>query len=874
MHPIRSFAVTPALPARLSRLRELAYNLRWSWDPETIDLFRRLDRDLWESTGHNPVLLLGAIRQERLEDAAADDGFMAHYQRVCEEFDAYMGAERTWFNRSKVQPHDLRIAYFSAEFGLTECLRTYSGGLGMLAGDHLKSASDLGMPLVGVGLLYQEGYFRQYLNADGWQGELYPQNDFANLPVTLERRPGGEPVTISVDFPQGPVYAQVWRVQVGRVPLFLLDTNLPANKPPERDITDRLYGGDREMRIRQEIILGIGGIRALEELGLRPTVCHMNEGHSAFLALERIRILMQEKGLSFAEAREATAAGNLFTTHTPVPAGIDVFAPDLVDRYFASYYPALGLSRDEFLALGRKNPYDHGEPFSMAILALHLAARANAVSELHRETSRAMWQGVWPGVPAHEVPIAAVTNGVHPATWVAQPDIAALYERYLGPGWLAAPADAAVWDAVDRIPSEELWRAHERRREQLVAFARRRLQEQLERRGAPDAEIAAAGEVLDPAALTIGFARRVASYKRGTLLFRDLQRLARILNNRERPVQIIIAGKAHPQDNAAKEIVRQIVHFCRREEFRSRIVFIEDYDMVIARHLVQGADVWLNTPRRPEEASGTSGMKAALNGVLNMSVLDGWWPEAYRPGLGWRIGHGEEYEDPDYQDEVESNAIYDLLEKEVVPLFYDRGPDDIPRGWISFVKASIRAIAPHFNTHRMVHQYFQQFYLPAAQQAQRLAAGDFERAKRLAAWHARVRQEWGQVRFGRVWMGASTEVKVGNKVPVQATMQLGNLTPDDVVVEIYFGVLDAHFELTSGQAIPMAWSGEDGKGTYVFVGEIPCHTTGQFGFTLRVLPRHPDLSHPFAAGLLKWAEDGIPAETKPELAIVAQPAKR
>ncbi|MHB1416162.1 MAG: alpha-glucan family phosphorylase, partial [Chloroflexota bacterium] len=732
---------------------------------------------------------------------------------------------------------------------------------------HLKSASDLGLPLVGVGLLYEEGYFRQYLNADGWQGELYPENDFANLPITMERDQNGSPITIAIDYPQGKVVAQIWRVQVGRIPLYMLDTNIPANKMAERDIAKRLYGGDREMRIKQEILLGIGGIRALDAVGLRPTVCHMNEGHSAFLALERIRMLMVEEGLTFNEAREATKAGNLFTTHTPVPAGIDVFAPDLVDRYFSAYYPQLGLSRDEFLALGRRNTGDYNEPFSMAILALHLAAHANGVSELHRDTSRRMWQAVWPNVPLHELPIGAVTNGVHVSTWVAQPDVSGLYDTYLGRDWRDDPSDDGVWKAVDRIPDEELWRTHERKREQLVSFARKQLQEQLERRGAPEAEIIAAGEALDPAALTIGFARRVAAYKRGTLLFRDPARLWRILNYRERPVQIILAGKAHPQDNIAKEIVREILHFCRREEFRSRIVFLEDYDMVIARHLIQGADIWLNTPRRPEEASGTSGMKAALNGVLNMSVLDGWWPEAYQPGLGWRIGRGEDYDDPEYQDEIESRAVYDLLEKEAVPLFYDRSQDGVPHGWTGYMKASIRTISPRFNTNRMVRQYFGRYYLSSAARAERLAADDLRRAKDLAAWRKRVERAWSGLRISRVWADLDTEVKVGSSVPVHASIYLGELQPEDVAVQIYHGALDTHQNIAAGKAIPMNWTGEDAERTFMFVGQIPCNTTGQYGFTLRVLPKHEDMGNPLESGLITWAEQGISQEE--DVAVVA-----
>ncbi len=644
MRPSHTFRVIPSLPASLERLRDLAYNLSWAWNHDAIDLFRRLDRDLWETTLHNPVLMLGTIRQERLEEVMADDGFMAHLERVGRDLDRYMQARNTWYSKNCPNGDGARIAYFSAEFGLTECLRIYSGGLGILAGDHLKSASDLGLPLVGVGLLYQQGYFRQYLNPDGWQQEQYPDNDFYNLPLTLERQLSGAPLTVEVEYPGRTVKAQVWRVQVGRVPLYLLDTNVEGNRPDDRDITDQLYGGDSDMRIRQEILLGIGGIRALEILGLRPTVCHMNEGHSAFLALERIRLLMQDCQLTFAEAREAAMAGNVFTTHTPVPAGIDRFHPDLIDQYFSGYYPRLGLSRHEFLGLGRMNPNDPNGYFCMAVLAMRLAYRINGVSQLHGRVSRQMWQEVWPQVPADEVPILGITNGIHPRSWISN-DMAGLYDRYLGPRWSDRPADAKIWQQATRIPDEELWRTHERRRERLVTFARGRLRDHLEQQGGSPSEIGHADEVLDPEALTIGFARRFATYKRATLLFRDLERLARILGDKDRPVQLIFAGKAHPQDNAGKELIRQIIHLARRQEFRNRIVFLEDYDMDVARYLVQGVDVWLNTPRRPHEASGTSGMKATANGGLNLSILDGWWDEGYTPDTGWAIGGGEEYRD-------------------------------------------------------------------------------------------------------------------------------------------------------------------------------------------------------------------------------------
>ncbi len=868
MQPICTFTVVPSLPTRLERLRDLAYNLWWCWNLDAIDLFRRLDRDLWEESGHNPVLMLGGIKQERLEEAAEDDGFLAHLERVYQQFDRYVHSPNTWYKKAHGAlalsgstelaevlaegSGEPCIAYFSAEFGLTDCIPNYAGGMGVLAGDHLKSASDLGLPLVGVGLLYQKGYFRQYLNPDGWQQERYPENDFYNMPVQPALREDGTPVTVRVDYPGRKVTAQVWRAQVGRVPLFLLDTNIPVNNRQDQDITDELYGGDLEMRIQQEIMLGIGGIRALEALGIHPTLCHMNEGHSAFLALERIRILMEEQGLSFAEAREAASAGNVFTTHTPVPAGIDRFPPHLMDRYFSNYYRGLGLSREEFVALGRGNPVDHQELFCMTCLALRLAAHTNAVSQLHGKVSRRMWQGIWPGVPEDEVPITSVTNGIHIPSWTSL-DLARLYDRYLGPRWLERPDAQTIWERVNEIPNEELWRTHERRRERLVAVVRRRLREQLNRRGVSPSEIERASEVLDPKALTIGFARRFATYKRATLILRDPERLARILNDKDCPIQIIFAGKAHPQDNPGKKLIQQIVHFARREEFRRQIVFIEDYDVSIARYLVQGVDIWLNTPLRPREASGTSGMKAAANGVLNMSTLDGWWDEAYQPDSGWAIGRGELYEDLNYQNDIESRAIYGILEKEIVPLFYDRNSDGLPHKWITRVKATMRAICPVFNTNRMVREYTERFYLPAAQRHQHLTENEMARAKALAQWKSHLREYWPNIRVDNVEAEAPARLKVGAELQVRAQVYLGVLEPKDVAVQLYYGLLDTRGEILKGEAIPMKWVESNGDGSHVFVGPISCRTSGRYGYALRVLPHHEDLGNPYEPGLILWA---------------------
>jgi len=855
MWTIRTFSVAPLLPNPLKRLRELAYNIWWAWHPDAIELFRRLDAELWEQVNHNPVAMLGEVDQDKLRQASEDDGFLAHFHRVLERFDTYM-TEPRWFEKTHGEgPHTpdgqpVKIAYFSAEFGLTDCLPIYSGGLGVLSGDHLKSASDLGLPMVAVGLLYSQGYVRQYLNADGWQQEAYPNYDYATTPAQPSHRPDGTPLTVELEYPDHKVTVQVWQVAVGRIVLYLLDTNIPSNSAADREITARLYGGDLEMRIKQEILLGIGGIRVLSELGICPAVCHMNEGHSAFLALERIRRLMDQKGLTFEEAREATVPGNVFTTHTPVPAGNDMFPATLMDKYFSQYYPRLGLSRAKFLALGRQNPKDENEPFSMTVLALHLAGYSNGVSKLHGRISRQMWQRVWPGLPLDEIPITHVTNGVHTASWTSK-DMVELLERYLGPKWREETGDVAVWEKVLRVPDAELWRTHERRRERLVAFARRRLRQQLIKRGATKTEITQAEEVLDPEALTIGFARRFATYKRGTLLMRDVERLNRLLNNAEMPVQIILAGKAHPRDAEGKDLIRQIIHLARREEFRRKIVFLEDYSLNIARYMVQGVDVWLNTPRRPMEASGTSGMKAACNGVLNMSVLDGWWDEAYNTDNGWAIGSGEVYEDWKYQDKVESEALYNILEKEVIPAFYDRGSDGLPREWIARMKDSLASICPVFTTCRMVREYTERFYLPGSDQFAKLMENDYARAIDLARWKQKLYKFWPEIRIEAVEQSSPEKLTVGNELEVRADIRMDQLDCNDVEVELYTGRFDGQGQLRNAQTVPMQCVHSNAQ-TCVYKGTIPCTRSGIHGYGVRILPKHPDLLHPYDPGLILW----------------------
>lgn len=853
MKPIHTFITTPSLPVPLERLRDLAYNLYWAWDHDAITLFRELDIELWEKSGHNPVLMLGMIDQKKLETAAADEGFLVQLQRIIQNFTAYMATDSTWFSREHGTIKTPLVAYFSAEFGITECLSVFAGGLGVLAGDHLKSASDLGIPLVGVGLLYQQGYFRQYLNEAGWQQEQYENNDFYTLPLTLERDAAGKPLTVDLPYPGRTVVAQIWRVQVGRVALYLLDTNVSPNAPEDRSITHQLYGGDNEMRLKQEIALGIGGYRALKKLQITPAVYHMNEGHSAFLGLERLRRLMDTEKLTFHEAWEAASAGLVFTTHTPVPAGQDYFPPELMDRYFGSFYPIFGLSRKDFLAMGRQDPENDHEPFCMTIFALRMAAHSNGVSRLHGDVSRKMWQGIWPNLPVDEVPITHVTNGVHFLSWISR-EMKQLYDRHLGLEWRRSPAKAEVWHNAEHIAPSELWYCHRRRKERLVTFARRKLRKQLEQRGAPQHELEAADDALDPNILTIGFARRFATYKRATLLLRDPERLAKLLNDVEHPIQIIFAGKAHPKDDPGKELIQKIVALARQERFRRRLVFIEDYDVASARYLVQGCDVWLNTPLRPREASGTSGMKAAANGVLNLSILDGWWDEAYVPEVGWAIGHRESYEKQEYQDQVEAENLYDLLEQEVIPTFYNRSADGLPRQWIARMKACIEKLCYFFNTHRMVQDYTEAFYLSTAAQYQSLTANNLAKARKLAEWKTKLYKHWSQIRVEVLDATPKADLQVGKRFDVRARVHLGGLKPEDVAVELYLGRVDANQDFVEARAIPMESTGVDQEWVYVYeANDITCDRSGKHGYTIRVLPRHPDLKKRFLPGLIVWA---------------------
>jgi starch phosphorylase len=844
IQPVREFVVRPALPPQLSRMAQLAYNILWAWEPAIRTLFRRLDPVLWKDSGYNPVVMLGRVPQSILDKAAADPRYIAQYQLACQRFDAHM-------QRKAPDTGDQLIAYFSAEYGLTECLPVYSGGLGVLSGDHMKSSSDLDIPLVGVALLYQLGYFRQYLNADGWQQERYLENDFYSLPIQPAKGREGEKLMVFVDLPSGPVAIRIWTMDVGRIKMLFLDTNTSANSRPEdRAIASQLYGGDNDTRIRQEIVLGIGGMRALELMGYKPTVFHMNEGHSAFLAIERIRLFIERQGLTFEEALEATRVNNVFTTHTPVPAGIDLFDPGLAYHYFNQYCRGSNIDFDRFMALGRRNPADPGEPLSMAILALNTSAYRNAVSRLHRDVSQEMWHGLWPTLPVWETPITSVTNGVHLPSWL-NGDLADLYDQYLEPDWRNRWNDAGVWDQIKDIPDEELLEVHRRRKRRLIAFIRERQTASAYRRKAAAAELRHAAEVLDPHALTIGFARRFATYKRATLLFRDVDRLKKILCDRERPVQIIIAGKAHPKDQPGKSFIREIVQLSRDVDLWKHIVFVEDYDMKVARELVQGVDLWLNNPRRGEEACGTSGMKAAMNGVLNLSVLDGWFDEAYEISGGWAIGDREDYSED--QDAIHASSIYYLLEREIVPIFYAQPEGGFSSEWVRRMKESMVNLTPNFDARRMVHDYMKQLYDPAHHQWEKLRANNFEDARSRSAWNTRVREIWPQVNFVDMGPAPAGPVTSGSPISVRAAVRLAGLNASDIRVECVIGRIGASggLEETEVVVMPAARTHDD---VAFFERDIIPAQTGRLGYAIRVSPNHYEdpMTRPVTS-LLKWS---------------------
>jgi len=852
---IRRFTVRPVLPEPLSALGPLAVNLRWSWHPETQDVFRAIDPEMWEQTNRDPVRLLGAVGPERLADLASDKKFLKMLELAAADLDDYLTGDR-WFQSLDPEQRPATIAYFSPEFGITSVLPQYSGGLGILAGDHLKSASDLGVPIVGVGLLYRHGYFRQSLSREGWQQETYPVLDPDGLPLSLLREDDGSAAKVSIAVPGGGAFqARIWVAQVGRVPLLLLDSDVEENAGGLRDVTDRLYGGTSEHRLLQELLLGVGGVRALRVYARltatpAPEVFHTNEGHAGFLGLEQIRELtVDEAGpkLDFDTALEVSRAGTVFTTHTPVPAGIDRFAIELIEQYFGGNSPVPGVSVERILDLGAED-FEGGDAavFNMAVMGFRLSQRANGVSLLHGHVSRGMFQGLWPAFDEADVPIGSITNGVHAPTWVARE----VFELATAAGADVDSDDPSVFDVVDKVAGSELWATKRILRQRLVEDARVRLRKSWLQRGAAPAELGWIDGALDADVLTIGFARRVPSYKRLTLMLRDPERLKRLLLDPERPIQLVIAGKSHPADDGGKKLIQEMVRFADDPEVRHRIVFLPNYDIAMAQPLYPGCDVWLNNPLRPYEACGTSGMKAALNGGLNLSILDGWWDEWYDGNNGWAIPSADVVDDPDHRDDIEAHALYDLIENEVAPRFYDVDSTGVPTRWLEMVRHTLKSLGPKVLASRMVRDYVNQLYVPAAL-SERAVNSDYNGARDLAAWKHHVRDGWPSVKVEHVEShGIADSPEVGATLSVRAFVALGSLSPDDVDVQLVHGTITHEDDLKDVAVTSLGVAESYDAGRYCYEGSLSLARTGPFGYSVRVLPKHALLASSAELGVV------------------------
>jgi len=855
---IRRFTVRPVLPESLTRLGDLASNLRWSWHPETQDVFAAIDPDAWAASGHDPVKLLGAVSPTRLAELSKDKRFLKVLQIVAADLDGYLTDDR-WFQQSGGADGPKSIGYFSPEFGITTVLPQYSGGLGILAGDHLKTASDLGIPIVGVGLLYRHGYFRQSLSREGWQQERYPVLDPDGLPITPLREADGTTAKVTIAVPgDAPLVARIWVAAVGRVPLLLLDSDVEENSEQLREVTDRLYGGTSEHRLLQELLLGIGGVRALRAHSRLtgapdPEVFHTNEGHAGFLGVERIRELSAADDgphLDFDTALEVSRAGTVFTTHTPVPAGIDRFPQELIAQYFGSSSPVTGVPVDRILALGAED-FRGGDPgvFNMAVMGFRLSQRANGVSLLHGDVSRGMFNGLWPAFDQDEVPITSITNGVHAPTWVAR-EVFELAEKA---GADTGADDPDVFDVVDKIPAADLWATKRVLRARLVADARVRMRRSWKQRGAAPAELGWIDSVLDPDVLTIGFARRVPSYKRLTLMLRDPDRLKSLLLHPERPIQLVIAGKSHPADEGGKRLIQEIVRFADDPEVRHRIVFLPNYDIAMAQPLYPGCDVWLNNPLRPYEACGTSGMKSALNGGLNLSILDGWWDEWFDGNNGWAIPSADGIDDPDRRDDIEAHALYDLIENEVAARFYDLDPSGVPLRWIEMVRHTLKSLGPKVVSTRMLRDYVEKLYVPSARTSRRVNH-DYRGAARLAVWKQRVLAGWPAVHVDHVEStGAEDSPELGASLELHAFVSLGDLSPDDVDVQVVHGRVVGEDQMVdqAAQSLTLAESYEAGR--HRFDGQLTLGRTGPFGYTVRVLPKNDLLASPAELGVVTLA---------------------
>ena len=853
MYVFNRITVNPQLPKRIEKLSEISNNLWWSWNTEFLRLFQRIDGDLWENSNKNPIKFLKHVSQERLENVAKDVNFLKEYDKIVEDFEGYMNSKSTWFTKKYPEEKDDLIAYFSAEYGLDQTISIYSGGLGILSGDHLKSASDLGIPLVAVGLLYKNGYFNQKIDGDGNQQTEYNDIDLYDLPINPVKNDIGDDLIIYVKFPKRRLYLKVWSIKVGRVTLYLLDSDIEKNNPEDRDVTLRLYGGDQEMRIRQEIVLGQAGVELLTKyLKLKPTVYHMNEGHSAFLTLELMKNIIKDKQVSFDVAKDIASSKTVFTTHTPVPAGNDIFPLDLVEKYFKDFWPRLGLTREEFLRLGMKPGKELDNGFNMGILALKIAGKKNGVSKLHGAVSRELFGEIWPNIAANEAPIGYVTNGIHTCSWLA-PRMKELFNKYLIPYWQDNMYQDQVWEKIRNVPNDKLWNIHNDRKVKLLRLVKDNTYERLRRSGYSYEDINEITSKLNPNALTIGFARRFATYKRATLIFKDLERITQILNNADRPVQLIFAGKAHPQDKEGQDLIRYIHQISMMPQFKGKIFLLENYNIAMSRYLISGVDVWLNNPRRPMEASGTSGQKASVNGVINFSVLDGWWAEGYTQNNGWTIGSNQEYDSYEAQDQADSQSLYRTLEEKIIPTFYDRDKNGMPTKWIELMKNSIITTGGKYSTARMLVDYTNNYYIPLCKLTKKYY-GDIDNVAAFNSWKKDLYTNWKDVKITQTENDLDNiTIDAGNKIEVACEVTLPNIDVDNITVQVYYGKILENGIVEDISIIPMELTEENPEERkYYYTAKIELTTGGNYGYTFRVMPKNEMILEPANLDLIKW----------------------
>ncbi len=852
MYIFNRITVNPQLPKRIEKLSEIGYNLWWSWNTEFLKLFKEIDIDLWESVNKNPIKFLKLVTQEKLEKAAQSPEFLKKYDKVVENFEDYMKSKNNWFEKKYPDNKNDVIAYFSAEYGLDQTLAIYSGGLGILSGDHLKSASDLGVPLVAIGLLYKKGYFNQKINGNGIQETEYNDIDIENLPIESVKDSEGKDVLVALHFPKKKIYLKAWKVNVGRVELYLLDSDIEANIPEYREITKTLYGGDREMRIQQEIILGQGGVAMLKALGYNPTIYHMNEGHSSFLILELIYNLMKEKQVSFQIARDIVASKTVFTTHTPVPAGNDIFTLSLVEKYFKDYWDKLGITKQEFFQMGMKPDVQIDTTgFNMGILALKVAGKKNGVSKLHGAVSRELFGEVWPNIAANESPITYVTNGIHTCSWLS-PHLKELYNKYLIPYWQDRIYDDEVWKKISDVPNEELWKAHQERKVKMLAIVKENTINRLRRCGYNYDEIMKIVDCLDPNALTIGFARRFATYKRATLIFKDLERITQILNNKNQKVQIIFAGKAHPADKEGQDLIKYIHEISMKPQFKGKVFLLENYNIAMSKYLISGVDVWLNTPRRPMEASGTSGQKASVNGVINFSILDGWWAEGYNAKNGWKIGESLEYSDYESQDRADSQSIYDTLENKIIPMYYEKDEDGISSRWMQTMKESIISTGGKYSTSRMLTDYVDKLYIPLCNLYNNYYA-ELGKVGELNEWKKSIKNAWDNIEITQENNLDNITLDAGNNIEVRCKVKLPNINKDNIEAQVYYGKISENGTVDDISIIPMELEEADEESKiYTYKAKVNLINGGNYGYTFRVMPKHEMILDSANLDLIKW----------------------